>query len=415
MRAAELARISAATTLSFIIGPSVGGYIYTNFNPLAPTVIAVGCFSLNVLICVACIPDETGGGGGDGGGGSGSGSGSGSGGGSGCTSDSESDDGAPLMRDSPGEPPSPSTTPTPTPSVVTKAWTLLRSTAAWLARPELAAARGIVLLKVMAGFVERSMSSRQFIGYYEERFHADAAHVGYVMSAAALVSFVTNSVGVGALKRLCGGEMNMVGAGTVVMICASVFESFCPTFATYLVGCMFPLTLARCAVAAALESLYSIHVPAQHSGKARSVLGVFMSGVGVLAPSYGAVAFVSVTGLVRWGCSSIGEAIGTGIGAIGSACGSAVTDTYTNTGFDLSDDKAVAIKYKGVLAAAHYVVFGLAVHLLLTRGGGNGSGGGCGDGPTSASAPASASASASTSTSTSTSASISAADAKKKN
>jgi MFS family permease len=58
LRTQEMGRISAISTLSFVIGPSLGGLLY-KYDKRLPAVIACSLFFINCCICLAFIPNYT--------------------------------------------------------------------------------------------------------------------------------------------------------------------------------------------------------------------------------------------------------------------------------------------------------------------------------------------------------------------
>lgn len=162
------------------------------------------------------------------------------------------------------------------------------------------------------------------------------------MSMSGLISFTTNYLLVGHVRGWvssdCRGlgepEVRLVVLSLVVMMICSALESAISSYVSYILICLVPITVARCIMDASLEGLFSVYVPCEHSGKARSALGVAMSAVGVFAPTYGAFAFTSITWLAR------------------------------HLAPDRSGDE-LRIQWKGVLTAAHYASFAMLVQLLL--------------------------------------------------
>lgn len=55
LRSQELGRLSAISTISFIVGPSIGSILYS-YSKGAPAKAAALCFVLNAMICIIFIP-----------------------------------------------------------------------------------------------------------------------------------------------------------------------------------------------------------------------------------------------------------------------------------------------------------------------------------------------------------------------
>ena len=113
--------------------------------------------------------------------------------------------------------------------------------------------------------------------------------------------------------------------------------------------CLIPLTIARSSLEASLEGLYSAHVPLEHAGKARSLLGLLLSAVGVLAPSYGAMVFLSTASAVYH-----------------------ISDLIFLDRALLPDAEALKFRFKGVLVAVHYFVLLVVVPYFLVVGSSSG-------------------------------------------
>ena len=56
LRSQELGRLSSISTVSFIVGPSLGSILYSRVSKAAPAQAAACCFLLNAAICVLFIP-----------------------------------------------------------------------------------------------------------------------------------------------------------------------------------------------------------------------------------------------------------------------------------------------------------------------------------------------------------------------
>jgi MFS family permease len=300
-RSEELARISAAMTLAFIVGPSLGGVIYEYFHPLAPTVIAVSLFAINISIALVSLPDND--------------------------KDIVTEIASTVQT---GDI---STEKKEKPKALGNTFFTF-----WSMGSEFDVAKVILVFRVLVAFLERSMSSRQILNYYETRFAMDTSHVGYVMSTASLISFVTNSILVGRLRRFAGGDYTLIFCAIIVMTIASVCESYFDSAFMYVLTCLVPLTVGRCALEASLEGIFSLTVPNSHLGKARSVLSLAMSGVGLLAPAYGTWAFLQL--------SEFHES----------------SDTDAD-----SDSQKADLRYqlKGFLAASHYLILLLVMQLVF--------------------------------------------------
>lgn len=236
-RAELMGHLSAATTLAFIIGPTMGSMLYT-IDARLPAMVSSCLFVLNIVICFVTIPDVI-----------------------------------------PSHVPhSPNANPAN------------HSRTNTLAHVE-GALSPIVALVVIA-FVERSMTNTNIMSYFELRYDLSTASLGYVSSISSLVAFVAQLFFIKPMLALCGGnELAALYCALVVCAFANFIEGNCVTIYHYLMffipfsvtGASILLTLSR--------SVLSCVVPPEHIGKALGTLGLLESGVGVLAPIYSARVF----------------------------------------------------------------------------------------------------------------------------
>ena len=251
-RAELMGHISAATTLAFIIGPTFGSILYS-MDPRLPAAFATSLFCLNIVICLCTIPSVT-----------------------------------------PQENVPSKTTSSPASSTSLDSIGVLG---------RLQGAIPPVAAILITAFLERAMSSTNIMAYYESRYLLPTAHVGYVSSVTSLVALFAQVYLIKPVIASCGGnERRAVVYACVACTVSNFLESRCSTIYEYLL-LVVPLSVAGTSIISTLSrSILSSVVPNEHMGKALSALGLLESGIGVLAPLYGAELFshtgYSLRGLV---------------------------------------------------------------------------------------------------------------------
>lgn len=150
LRSQELGRLSAISTVSFIVGPSIGSILYSVVSKGAPAKAAALCFVLNAAICITFIPRT----------------------GimaSGSRTVKVNADGDTDKRSS-------SLT-----RFLSKPYVVFLSQLYDLA--SIQNVLPVILMRLSIIFVESSMSSRNIVNYYENRFGIPTAALGFMQTA----------------------------------------------------------------------------------------------------------------------------------------------------------------------------------------------------------------------------------------
>jgi MFS family permease len=156
LRSQELGRLSAISTVSFIIGPSVGSILYSSMSKDAPAKAASLCFVLNAAVCVIFIPRT----------------------GIMAASSRKVEKNAGEDTDKKSS----SFT-----RFLSKPYNIFRSQLTDLAGIQ--NVLPVILMRLSIIFVESSMSSRNIVNYYENRFGIPTSALGFMQTATSGPSF----------------------------------------------------------------------------------------------------------------------------------------------------------------------------------------------------------------------------------
>jgi MFS family permease len=156
LRSQELGRLSAISTVSFIIGPSVGSILYSSMSKDAPAKAASLCFVLNAAVCVIFIPRT----------------------GIMAASSRKVEKNAGEDTDKKSS----SFT-----RFLSKPYNIFRSQLTDLAGIQ--NVLPVILMRLSIIFVESSMSSRNIVNYYENRFGIPTSALGFMQTTTSGPSF----------------------------------------------------------------------------------------------------------------------------------------------------------------------------------------------------------------------------------
>jgi MFS family permease len=156
LRSQELGRLSAISTVSFIIGPSVGSILYSSMSKDAPAKAASLCFVLNAAVCIIFIPRT------------------------GIMAASSRK--VKQIADEDTNKKSSSFT-----RFLSKPCNIFRSQLTDLAGIQ--NVLPVILMRLSIIFVESSMSSRNIVNYYENRFGIPTSALGFMQTATSGPSF----------------------------------------------------------------------------------------------------------------------------------------------------------------------------------------------------------------------------------
>ncbi|CAM9604999.1 unnamed protein product, partial [Heterosigma akashiwo] len=257
-RVKELGRLGGASSLAFIVGPCIGSFLY-RLSPLYPCLLASSVFIFNSLVLSCLVPN------GD------------------VLNRSEE------PEDMDGQRPRSRSRSVSKPLDPDATWwhtfcynfktTCSEPTVAW-----------VVFVRLAFAFLARSLNAND-MGYYEERFGLDLAHIGYIKSYQnAVVLLVQLFLVAPIARRADEAELTTLALGGLVA--AHLFEAS-PSVGKweYLTLCVPLKGLGTALLRVCLESLFTEAVPPGNLGAALGLLNVLQAAVGVVAPVYGGWVF----------------------------------------------------------------------------------------------------------------------------
>jgi MFS family permease len=150
LRSKELGRLSAISTASFIVGPSMGSILY-RMDKRAPAVVAAACFVINMIICMVMMPQT----------------------GVMISTKSGKEKSSGKEQD---------TKAAAAPSSITQFLSTVKDVA------QIPGVLTILSIRILVSFLESGTSSKLIVNYYEGRFGVQTYQLGFMSTAWALLS-----------------------------------------------------------------------------------------------------------------------------------------------------------------------------------------------------------------------------------
>lgn len=240
-RARELGHISAAITTSFLIGPSVGAYLY-KINKVLPIMCSMGCFGFGIIISLLFLPRTIH-----------------------MSVDKKHSE--------------------------TKVKESTFQHMLHLAKSK--QIQGLLLFRGSLFFVEFAINSRSLANYYESKFHIETHLIGYMSSLSSGVSLITQLFLIGPTLRLVHvNESTMIVCCLLASILLALIEGFSTDIYTYLCFSYIPHIFLSSLFSNVLKSHFSSIVPVEDTGKALAVFNLLITTASIVAPLYGAEVFI---------------------------------------------------------------------------------------------------------------------------
>lgn len=278
-RTRHLSHISALTTSAFIVGPSLGGILY-NFHRSLPAIVASSCFALNTVICFFLLPQNE-------------------------IMEFKQKNSALKSNcnhlDSSSE--------INGKSSETKLGNMWKTFKELLAYPSLGR---VLMCRILLIFVESSMSSRNVINYYETKFGLETYQIGFMSSGTMCVSILVQVFLLSWVLRYFHGNVDtkrpltdasqytapdisvyedLMILSIGVVIYSEIFEQFSSNFPIFCAMSLLPNIITRTILSEVSKSAFTLAVPPDHIGKALGVFNTVTTGLGIVAPLYGALVF----------------------------------------------------------------------------------------------------------------------------
>lgn len=324
MREKELSQISALTTASFIVGPSIGGLLY-KIDTRLPSILSAILFLLNSFICVYIVPDHE-------------------------LLRSKSDSRrsvvpTPRIQLRPGGPSqmalSESVINDQVPPVVsekshknstTKSNQNTTTTTTATSndkiveskeedtqsqpiqtdsnnkpKPSSLTLKDIIseikticmnnillqtlVLRLLLAFIQASTSSRNLLNYYQNRFSIETYQLGFLSSFYTCVTLFAEVFLVSPILRYIGDSTRTLQLCLGLIIITNIIESHTSDIYSFLIVVAAPAALAGTLVSSSARTLFLNSVPSEHLGKILSIFNAMLSGIFIVSPIFGSRVF----------------------------------------------------------------------------------------------------------------------------
>lgn len=244
-RAQYMGRLSAASTVAWIIGPSVGAMLYRYVDPRAPALLACALFVLNIVLAAKWLPfdddhdrDQT-----------------------------DHDHGDNNTKETPTQ---------------RQPISVLQNLKACFTSHNLGS---VVLARLIFTWVAKATNNSQLGNFYEDMYGLEPHQRGYISSYQQFLQFVVQSTLVTAVMRWSGGERQTICFFTAVLAFSLLLECFqsLPLFLTILCPVM---SLCFGMTQLSLQSLLTHVVPLHSMFSVLAALDVLQNAVSVSVPFY---------------------------------------------------------------------------------------------------------------------------------
>ena len=244
-RGTFLGRLSASTTVSWIVGPSLGALLYKHVGPVAPCAVASCLFLINSVLAAVLLPKDT------------------------SSMGSEVTKGASNHTGSR--------------SGTKKYSSFVANLKTCLTSFKLAS---VVISSLLFGWVTRTTSYANMTSFYEEKYGIEPHFRGYIKSYQQCLSFIVQSFILKHLLSTAGGERKAACIGSVLMAIAT----FCEVYASFKTFALLVCPLVALSIGMIGVSLRSLTTLEAHKlnsvGSVLGVLDVLMNAVQVTVPLY---------------------------------------------------------------------------------------------------------------------------------
>jgi Arabinose efflux permease len=248
-RSRHIARLNAYSKGAFIIGPSVGGYLYKHIGPRAPALLAAILFLVNFIIASLLLPSD--------------------------------DD----IRPQPSE--CSHHHKNSKASNNSKFSSFIRNFKSSFATKDLGS---VVICTLIYHWILRATSYASMASYYEEMFGIESHQRGYLTTYQTLVSFVFQTFLLQFMLRHIGGEYNAVciAAGSIAI--ATTLELGANFYLFLIVICPV-VGVANTTLQISLRSILTQVTPKESLGSVLAAMDVMQNAASVSVPFYRTVLF----------------------------------------------------------------------------------------------------------------------------
>lgn len=231
-RAQQMGRLSAASTVAWIVGPSVGAMVYRYVDPRAPALLACVLFVLNILLAAKWLPVD--------------------------------DDDHDTRIDKSGRL-----------SVIQKLKSCFTSHSLG----------SVVLARLIFTWVAKATNNSQLGNFYEDIYGLEPHQRGYISSYQQFLQFVVQSTLVASVMKWSGGERQTICVFTALLAITFMLETF--QSLTFFLTILCPvMSLCFGMTQLSLQSLLTHVVPLHSIFSVLAALDVLQNAVSVSVPFY---------------------------------------------------------------------------------------------------------------------------------
>ena len=248
-RGVYLGRLQASTTISWIVGPSVGAYLYKHVNPSFPCIVASCLFLFNSLLAAIFLPRD----------------------------DSQDKITSNNKKQS---------------NRMSKYSSFIANLRVCFASPKLAS---VVVSSLLFGWVTRTTSYTNMASFYEEKYAIEPHYRGYIKSYQQCLGFFIQTFFLQYLLSASGGEKRAVCIGAAVMALATL----CEVYASFNIFafCVCPLiAISVGMISVSLRSLTTLEAHKDSLGSVLAALDVLSNAASVTVPFYRTFLFSMLAG-----------------------------------------------------------------------------------------------------------------------
>jgi hypothetical protein len=287
-RSIYMGRLTASTTLAFIVGPSLGGFLYKNVDKKAPALLASILFIFNCFLAALFLPneqvvpsnklDES-------------------------TIIHKKDDDANVMNDDDNNNDDNNNdhdsntnmkTKLPSPSSQNKIKVLINNIQSCFSSKQLGS---VILSLLLYNWVSRATSYASMASYYEEMFNIEPHQRGYIRSYTSIISFTFQTFFVRKTLSKLGNEYNASCVASFAITVATLLEFGASTtsssgsdsnssFYLFLIIICPIVAISNSILRLSLRSLVTLVAPKSSIGSVLAALDVLNNAASVSVPFY---------------------------------------------------------------------------------------------------------------------------------
>lgn len=250
-RSRYMGRISACATAAFIIGPSVGAYLYKNVDKKAPALLAAILFVLNFILAAILLPEKD-----------------------------EQKEKQIRQKSEDNEQKH-------KPSKANKFTSFAQNLKACFTSQELTA---VVICSLLYHWVLRATSYASMASFYEEMFSIEPHQRGYLSSYQSTLSLLFQTFFVQSALRFFGGDYRAACAAAAGVAIATTLE-LGGNFYIFLVLICPIIAVANSLLSLSLRSLVTQIAPPESLGSVLAALDVMRNAASVSVPFYRTILF----------------------------------------------------------------------------------------------------------------------------